>query len=192
MSKSLHNRWLHSIGQKHRIFSKSGKKFNVLEFQRYKYTPNKIDELSKLIRSNLTDNFISDPLKKKFPYYHHRWKLPYFGLCVPATFSLLYLMNTDALEPMQGKDVEGLEHWWLRDINTQERYDLTYDQFLTEEELDGVYETGKPKGYYGFGEMPAVRILNLIQKVQPQSKRWITTDYKETPIDLEIFSKDPT
>ena len=45
---------------------------------------------------------------------------------------------------------EGEGHWWLRDNLSQERYDLTFDQFATYEELKSVYKTGKAEGYYGF------------------------------------------
>ena len=75
----------------------------------------------------------------------------------------------------------------MRDSLSQERYDLTFDQFSTETERESVYETGKTKGYYGFGEMPESRFFDLIQKVQPNSKRW-TTDYlRETPGSFDEF-----
>jgi hypothetical protein len=161
----------------HRIFRKSNNlkglagKYDVLEFERYPYTPDQLDKVSKLIRSNLTDDLLSKEIKKKYPDCHSRWKYPFFGFSVPATFVLLYLMDTETLEPMRGEDLEGEGHWWLRDNFSQERYDLTFDQFGTNEERESVYETGTPRGYYGFGEMPASRFFDLIQKVQPNSKR---------------------
>jgi hypothetical protein len=164
----------------HRIFRKSNNlkglagKYDVLEFKRYPHTPGQLDKVSKLIRLNLTDDLLSKEIKKKYPDNHLRWKSPFFGHCVPATFVLLYLMDTETLEPMRGEDSEGEGHWWLRDNLSQERYDLTFDQFPTNEERESVYGTEKPRGYYGFGEMPASGFFDLIQKIQPNSGRWKT------------------
>jgi hypothetical protein len=177
MAKSWHSKWMTIVDGNHRIFRKSNNleglagKYDVLEFERYSYAPDQLDKVSKLIRSNLTDDLLSKEIKKKYPDNHLRWKYPFFGHCVPATFVLLYLMDTEILEPMRGKDAEGESHWWLRDNLSQVRYDLTLDQFSTNEERESIYETGKPRGYYGFGEMPASRFFDLIQKVQPNSKR---------------------
>jgi hypothetical protein len=177
MAKSRHSKWMTIVDENNRIFRKCNNlrglsgKYDVLEFERYPYTPDQLDKASKSIRSNLTDDLISKEIKKKYPNDHPRWKYPFFGFCVPATFVLLYLMDTETLEPMRGEDLEGEGHWWLRDNLSLEIYDLTYDQFATNEERESVYETGKPSGYYGFGEMPAARFFDLIQKVQPNSER---------------------
>ena len=171
----------------YRIFRQINNTYDVLEFERYPYTPDQIDKVSNLIRTNLTDDLISKEIKEKYPSSHPRWKYPFFGHCVPATFVMLYLMETETLEPIRGEDKEGEGHWWLRDNLSHEKYDLTFDQFPTNEELESVYETGKPRGYYGFGEMPASRFLDLIQKVQPNSKRWKADDPNETPSSLEGF-----
>ena len=177
MTKSRHSKWMAIVKGNHRIFRKSNNlkglagQYDVLEFERYPYTPDQLDKISKLIRSNLTDDLLSQEIKKKYPDGHPRWKYPFFGHCVPATFVLLYLMDTEILEPMRGEDLDGEGHWWLRDNLSQERYDLTFDQFATNEERENIYETGKPRGYYGFGEMPASRFFDLIQKVQPNSRR---------------------
>jgi len=167
-----------------------GEEYDVLEYTRYDYTPMLTDKVSKLIRENLTDELISPDFRKKYPADHNRWKYPYFGLCVPATFVLLYLMDTNVLEPMSGTDSIGGTHYWLRDILTKEKYDLTLDQFPTYGELEDVYSTGKPRGYYGFREMPTSRFFDLIQKIQPDAKRWKADDYKITPSSLEDFMKN--
>ena len=180
MAKSRHSKWMTIVDGNHRIFRKSNNlkglagKYDVLEFERYPYTPDQLDKISKLIRSNLTDDLLSKEIKKKYPDYHPRWKYPFFGFCVPATFVLFYLMDTETLEPMRGEGSEGEGHWWLKDNLSQQRYDLTFDQFSTNEERESVYETGKPRGYYGFGEKPSSRFFDLIQKVQPNSRRWKT------------------
>ena len=177
MKKSRHSKWMTVVDGKHRIFRKTNNlsglagKYDVLEFERHPYRPDQVEKISKLIRSNLTVDLLSKKFKKKYPDCHPRWKYPFFGFCVPATFVLLYLMDTEILEPMRGEDTEGASHWWLRDKLTQEKYDLTSDQFATNIELERIYETGKPTGYYGSGEMPDSRFFDLIQKIQPNSTR---------------------
>jgi len=190
MGQSRHKEWMTTVNGKQRIFRKSGDKYDVLEFERYPYTPIQTDKISKLIRDNLTDDLITDKIREKYRDDHDRWKYPFFGYCVPATFALLYLMDTETLEPMRGEDASGEGHWWLRDVLSREVYDLTLDQFPSFAELEQVYSTGKPRGYYGFSEMPASRFFDLIQKVQPDSKRWRTDNFKETPSSLEGFMND--
>jgi len=187
MTASKHNKWLIEFGSKHRLFRKSGKKYDVIEFERYSYTEGHMDAVGNLIKENLTDDLLSKNITDKYPPNDARWNYPYFGHCVPATFSLLYLMNTDELEPVRGEDASGEGHWWIRDTNSKQKYDLTYEQFPTHRALEEVYATGKPRGYYGFGEMPASRFFDLIQKVQPKSKRWITENYNDNPGDLLTF-----
>ena len=193
MTKSRHSKWMTTVDGNHRIFRKSNNlrglagKYDVLEFERHPYTPDQIDKVSKLIRSNLTDDLLSKEIKKKYPNYHPRWEQPFFGFCVPATFVLLYLMDTETLEPMRGEDKEGEGHWWLRDKLSLEKYDLTFDQFSTRAARESVYETGEPKGYYGFGEMPEARFFDLIEKIQPNSRRLKTDDLRETPGAIDEF-----
>jgi hypothetical protein len=197
MAKSRHSKWMTIVNGNYRVFRKSNNqkglagKYDVLEFERYPYTPYQLDEVSKLVRSNLTDDLLSKKIKKKYPDNHLRWKCPFFGHCVSATFVLLYLMDTETLEPMRGEDSEGEGHWWLRDNFSQERCDLTFDQFATNEERESVYETGKPRGYYGFGEMPASRFFDLIQKVQPNSRR-LKTDLLSIYKDFGFKTKVKT
>jgi hypothetical protein len=175
------------VDGKHRIFRQKSDGYDVLEFERHPYTPDQIDKVSRLIRSSLTDDLISKEIRDKYPDNHLRWKHPFFGCCVPATFVLLYLMDTETLEPMRGEDSEGEGHWWLKDNISEDRYDLTLDQFPTNEELENVYRKGKARGYYGLGEMPVPRFFDLIQKVQPNSKRWNTDNYTETPSSFDEF-----
>jgi hypothetical protein len=181
MTKSKHNKWLIEFGSKHRLFRKRGEKYDVLEFERYSYTEGHMKAVCVLIQENLTEDLLSNKIKKVYPPNHKRWNNSFFGYCVPATFALLYLMDTDDLEPVRGEDASGEGHWWLKDVHSKQKYDPTCEQFPTHKELEEVYLTGKPRGYFGFGEMPASRFLDLMQKVQPESKRWITDDYKETP-----------
>jgi len=182
MTKSKHNKWLIEFGSKHRLFRKRGEKYDVLEFERYSYTEGHMNAVCDLIQNNLTEDLLSNKITKVYPPSHKRWNNSFFGYCVPATFALLYLMDTDDLEPVRGEDASGEGHWWLKDVHSKQKYDPTCEQFPTHKELEEVYLTGKPRGYYGFGEMPASRFFTLMQKVQTTSKRWITDDYKKTPI----------
>ena len=179
MPRSRHTDWMAIVEGKQRIFRRMDELYDVLEFERYPYTLIQTDKVSKLIRSKLTDDLISNDIREKYPQDHPRWKYPFFGHCVPATFVLLYLMDTGTLEPMRGEDSSGEGHWWLRDILTKEIYDLTLDQFPTYGELEMVYATGTPRGYWGMGEMPTSRFFDLIQRVQPDSKRWTSSDYTQ-------------
>jgi hypothetical protein len=71
----------------------------------------------------------------------------------------------------------------LRHIHPKQKYDLTPEEFSTYKELEDVYNTGKPRGYYGFKEMLASRLINLIEKVHPEFKKWVTDDYNERPVN---------
>lgn len=83
---------------------------------------------------------------------------------------MFYLMDTEFLEPMRGDDSEGKGHWWRTDNLSQEKYDLTLDQFSTNKEIESVYGTAEARGYYRSDEIPASQFFDLIQKVKPNSK----------------------
>ena len=123
-------------------FSPKRKRFEVLSFQRLEYTPENVSFISEKIRTNLTDDLISNDVRKKYPLGHPRWNRTLFGHCVHATFAFLYFMNTDILSPVRGEDTEGEGHWWLIDNNNGDIIDLTKDQYQTNE-LDGVYSREK-------------------------------------------------
>ena len=38
-------------------------------------------------------------------------------------------MDTDRLHPFTGSDPDGENHWWLEDVNTNQRFDLTSAQY---------------------------------------------------------------
>ncbi len=146
-------------------------KYDVLLFRRYEYTKTNVENVGTLIKDNLTPSLISEQFEKKYPTLHSGWKRPLFGYCVPASFALLFFMNTNQLHPFQGKDLAGEKHWWLEDVNTRQRFDLTSVQY-SKEELEFVYRTGKPKRMYGFKGRPQSRILDLMKCVQPNSQRY--------------------
>ena len=165
---SKHQQYIIESDKGHSIFRPKGKRFEVLSFQRLEYTSENVALLSEQIRTNLTDDLISNDVRKKYPLGHPRWNRTLFGHCVHATFAFLYFMNTDILSPVRGEDTEGEGHWWLIDNNNGDIIDLTKDQYGTSE-LVGVYRTGKKRGYYGFKEAPASRFFRLMQRVQPTS-----------------------
>ena len=130
MAGSKHQNWLFIVDGKQRIFRKLNDGFDVLEYERYTYTEEHTEAVCNLIRDNLTENLLGADFIKKYPKTHKRWNDPYFGYCVPATFALLYLMDTDKLEPITSKDKEGIDHWWLRDKDHPNKiYDITHEQY---------------------------------------------------------------
>jgi len=165
---SKHQQYIIESDKGHSIFRPKGKRFEVLSFQRLEYTSENVALLSEQIRTNLTDDLISNDVRKKYPLGHPRWNRTLFGHCVHATFAFLYFMNTDILSPVRGEDTEGEGHWWLIDNNNGDIIDLTKDQYQTKE-LNGVYSIGKKRGYYGSKEAPASRFFRLMQRVQPTS-----------------------
>ena len=175
MSKSNHKEYILNGNVKCGLISPSNyptTKIETLEFTRYEYTPESVDVISKLIVENLNPSLLSGKFQKKYPSNHKRWKRHLFGYCVPATFSLLYFLNTENLHPFNGQDEEGENHWWLEDIKTNERFDLTSTQY-NQKELEYVYSTGKPKRLYSFKGRPQKRFLDLMCLVQPSAKRHI-------------------
>ena len=199
MAQSKHKNWMRKVDGKHRLFRPLTNDYDVIEYEQYSYTEGHIEAVSKLIQDNLSKDLLSDDFIKDYPPKHSLWKRPYVGYCVPATFALLYLMDTDKLQPMQGDvfiddyvnvydEGDWTWHWWLEDKKTKQKYDPTHQQFLTEDELQEVYKTGRPMGYYGYYDQPASRFLKLMTKVQPTAVRWTTEDKEEsTPGTLHNF-----
>jgi len=192
MAKSKHRNWMIKVEGKQRIFSPSGNAYDVLEYEKYSYTEGHIEAVCNLIRDNLTEELLTPSFKQDYPDEHKRWNNHLFGYCVPATFSLLYLMDTDNLEAFTSKDNEGVEHWWIQDTNSSKIYDITHEQYTDKSVLKEIYNTGKVSGYYGGYkpnyENPAKRFLTLMHKVQPSAIRWTTEDKEEsTPGTLHNF-----
>ena len=70
---------------------------------------------------------------------------------------------------------------------TKDSYDLTLDQFPTNEILENIYKKEQARGYYVFGDVPDSQFFDLTQKVQPNSKRWDTDNCSETPSSFDEF-----
>ena len=146
-------------------------KYDILNYQRYEYTQDQVTKIISSIQDKLHSDLLSNDIKDKYPNYHPRWNRKYFGFCVPATFALLFLINTKNLHPYRGIDQEKEYHWWIQDMTTGDRFDATAQQY-SNKELQDVYATGKPEGLYSFKERPQKRFLDLMQLVQPTAKRY--------------------
>ena len=156
-----------------RPMNQTSTKFDVFQFNQYEYNNLNIKKVSKLIKINLSPSLISRDIRKKYPDIHLKWKRALFGYCVPASFALLFFMNTNRLHPFTGSDPDGENHWWLEDLITSEKFDLTSVQY-SKEELAFVYSTGRPKRLYSFQGRPQKRFLDLMLSVQPSGKRYFT------------------
>jgi hypothetical protein len=81
-------------------------------------------------------------------------------------------MDTDRLHPFTGSDPDGENHWWLEDVNTNKRFDLTSAQY-SKKELEFVYGMGRPKKLYSFQGRPQSRFMDLMELVQANTRRSI-------------------
>ena len=174
---SNHNKFIYKLDNNDCIYRTKGNssRFEVLQYNRLKYTTENIDKLVKDIKINLTDDLISNGFRKDFPQEYPRWTRKYFGLCVPATFVFLYFMDTDLLTANNGKYENNELHYWVKDKESHAIIDITEEQY-TEEELQQVYATGKSAKYYGYKEEPTARFFQLMHKVQPSSILYETSD----------------
>ena len=182
MPKSNHQDYMRVIDDGWLMFrpiDQIASKYDVLRFTRHTYTHDSIESVCHQIRQHLEPSLISGDIRKKYPDGHQRWNRSLFGYCVPAAFSLLFLIDTEALNPMSGTDPDGEHHWWLEDLESGRRYDPTSDQYSSSE-LDFVYDSGKPKRLYSFQGRPQKRFLDLISRVQPDAMRYVTNDLDET------------
>ena len=170
---SRHESYITKDGAFHFIHRQKGGRCEVLRYRRLDYTDQNVSFLCGAITDHLTPDLISHQVRRAYPAGHPAWKRDLFGYCVPASFALLYFLDTDALVPFRGIDMGGEGHWWLADRNNGRRYDITGCQY-TEAERNGVYASGRPRGYYGRGEAPAARFLRLMNRVQPESELFVT------------------
>ncbi len=175
MSKSNHQKYLRKLDDKFELIRPIDNpitKYDVLRFYRYEYTTPSIEKIGGLIKHNLNYSLITDDIRKKYPSEHPRWKRELFGYCVPASFALLFFMDTDRLHPFTGSDPDGEKHWWLEDVDTKQRHDLTSKQY-SKKELEFVYRNGRPKRLYSSQGRPQSRFMDLMELVQSNTKRSI-------------------
>lgn len=175
MSKSNHQEYLRQAGDRYELIRPIGnpvKKYDVLNFKRYKYSVASALEISDQIKAKLNFSLISQDIRAKYPKDHPCWDRHLFGYCVPATFSLLFFMDTDSLHPFTGLDPNGEKHWWLQDQLTGNRFDVTSSQY-DKKELAFVYSNGMAKRMYSSNGKPQSRFMDLMQIVQPKTDRFV-------------------
>lgn len=167
-----HNDYILKTQKGHRLVRPCGYKvdltYDLLDYDRYEKTPQNIARCIQEIEQNLSQKFVSADFKKKYPSFDesHRFR----GLCVLATMVLLYLIDSEDLNPMSALDDDGMRHWWVWDFITDEVYDITGGQYK-KKVLRMIHERGKITPYYGWGQRPAARFVDFLQLLQPLSLR---------------------
>jgi hypothetical protein len=142
--------------ERHKYKGKDIIKTRRLSFEPYRYSENNLSLVMGLIKRNLTPDLLT-------PKYRPENQInPMYGHCYHSTQALFYLMDTDSLVPMSGKDYRDEYHWWLQD--GERIYDLTAEQYYSVGQLPP-YHNGKPSKWYGWKERPHQRSLNLIVRV---------------------------
>lgn len=143
--------------------SRDNKVFQIrkITFEPFRYSEHNMCLVMGLIKCNLT----SDLLTPK--YREENASNPTYGHCYHSTQALFYLMNTDRLVPMSGKDYRGEYHWWLQD--GEKIYDLTAEQYYSVGKIPP-YHNGKKSKWYGWGQRPHQRSLDLMIRVLGKDK----------------------
>jgi len=127
-----------------------------LTFEPYRYCEKNMSLVMGLIRRNLTPDLLSTHFRVE------NQTNPTYGHCYHSTQALFYLMDTDKLQPMSGKDYRDEIHWWLQD--GEKIYDLTAEQYYTVGKIPP-YHNGKKSKWYGWKGRPHQRSLNLMVRV---------------------------
>ena len=144
--------------QRHRYKDKEICETRTLTFNPYPYS--QIDLVIGLIQDNLTPDLLKG--RKSLMYPSDLLTNKYYGHCYHSTQALYYLMDTDTLVPMKGKDYRGETHWWLQDDD--KIYDITADQYYSVDQTPP-YEHGKKSKWYGWKQRPQQISLDLMKRV---------------------------
>lgn len=142
--------------ERHRYKDKKIFGTRKITFKPYRYSELNMCLVMGLIKRNLTPNLLSSKYKEENQFN------ALYGHCYHSTQALFYLMDTDVLIPMSGKDYRNDYHWWLQ--NDNRIYDVTAEQYYNVEKLPP-YHCGKPSKWYGWKQRPHQRTLDLIIKV---------------------------
>lgn len=142
--------------ERHRYKDKEIYQTRQLSFKPYEYTEYTMCLVIGLIRRNLTPDLLTPK------YRFENQTNPTYGHCYHSSQALFYLMNTNELVPMCGKDYRDDYHWWLQ--NGDKIYDVTAEQYYSVGKLPP-YENGKPTKWYGWKQRPHQRSLDLIVRV---------------------------
>ncbi len=130
----------------------------TLTFEPYPY--NQIELVIEKIKDNLSPDLLKG--RKSLMYPSDLLTNKFYGHCYHSTQALYYLMDTDKLVPMKGKDYRGETHWWLQDDD--KIYDVTADQYYSVDQTPP-YENGKKSKWYGWKQRPQQITLNLMKRV---------------------------
>ena len=136
---------------------------NVTQTRIITFEPYPYDEI-ELVIEKIKDNLSPDLLKKRksLMYPSDLLTNKFYGHCYHSTQALYYLMDTDRLVPMSGKDYRGESHWWLQ--HDDKIYDVTADQYYSVDKIPP-YEQGKKTKWYGWKQRPQQITLDLMTRV---------------------------
>jgi len=136
---------------------------NVIQTRTITFEPYPYDEI-ELVIEKIKDNLSPDLLKKRksLMYPSDLLTNKFYGHCYHSTQALYYLMDTDRLVPMSGKDYRGESHWWLQDEN--KIYDPTVNQYVDKGQIPP-YNKGKKSKWYGWKQRPHQITLELMKRV---------------------------
>ena len=129
----------------------------IVIFEPYSYSD--INLVMSLLQLKLTPDLLS---RKKLMYRQDTLTNKYYGHCYHSTQALYYLMDTDKLVPMSGKDYRSEVHWWLAD--EEKIYDATANQYLDKGQIPP-YNEGKKSKWYGWKQRPHQSSLALTIRV---------------------------
>ena len=129
----------------------------IVIFEPYSYSD--INLVMSLLKLKLTPDLLS---RKKLMYPQDKLTNKYYGHCYHSTQALYYLMDTDKLVPMSGKDYRSEVHWWLAD--EEKIYDATANQYLDKGQIPP-YNEGKRSKWYGWKQRPHQSSLALTIRV---------------------------
>ena len=148
---------MRKIIKRHRYKDNEIIETRTLIFEPYPYSD--INLVISLLKLKLTPDLLSH---KKLKYRQDKLTNKYYCHCYHAPQALYYLMDTDRLFSMKGKDYREETHWWLQDED--EIYDVTADQYYSVDKKPP-YESGKKTNWYGWKQRPQQISLELMKRV---------------------------
>ena len=161
--------------------------FDVLKYKQYEYTEGNVEKVMRGIQQVLSRRrHVRKQFHDKYPTDDPFWTDRLSGLCVPASFSFYFFFDTNRLRTMRGMDETGEHHWWVEDVVDGRRYDLTSSQYTEERRLH-VYSKGSPTRLYSFQEIPQERMLDVMNRTQPEALRYRSSRVVKDMVSLETF-----
>ena len=136
---------------------------NIIQTRTIKFEPYSYNQIELVIKK-IQDNLSPDLLKgrKSLMYPSDLLTNKFYGHCYHSSQALYYLMDTDKLVPMSGKDYRSEVHWWLAD--EEKIYDATANQYIDKGQIPP-YNEGKRSKWYGWKQRPHQSSLALTIRV---------------------------